>query len=95
MTITNTGTGQTINLTSNSAGAFNAAALAPGNYKVQVAAKSFSTVDVPITVQVGNTATVNIKLDVGQEAPSSKCRLPRCRSTPSRRRARRPDLRAD
>jgi len=68
VTITNTGTGQTLNLTSNSAGAFNAAALAPGNYKVQVSAKNFSTVDVPVTVQVGNTASANIKMQLGQES---------------------------
>jgi len=68
VTVTNTGTGQTINLTSNSAGAFNAAALAPGNYKVQVTATNFSTVDVPVTVQVGNTATANIKMQLGQES---------------------------
>ena len=33
VTLTNTATGQTIDLTSNSAGAFNSGALSPGNYK--------------------------------------------------------------
>ncbi len=44
VSITNTATGQTIELTSNSAGAFNSGPLTPGNYKVQVSAKGFNTV---------------------------------------------------
>jgi len=36
VTITNVATGQTIELTANSAGAFNSGAIAPGTYKVQV-----------------------------------------------------------
>src|ERR1035437_2693769 len=42
--ITNGATNQVINLTSNSAGGFNAGALVPGTYKVQVSVKGFSTV---------------------------------------------------
>ena len=42
--------------------------LFPGNYKVQASAKGFSTVDQTVGVQVGNTATVNIKLPIGQES---------------------------
>src|SRR3979411_1389756 len=66
--ITNTGTNQSINLASNSSGSFNSGALAPGSYKVQASAKGFSTLDQTVGVQVGNTATVNIKLAVGQES---------------------------
>ncbi len=66
--ITNTGTGQTLNLTSNSAGAFSSGPLDPGNYKVQVSAKGFSSVSQTIGVQVGNAATFNAKLTVGQES---------------------------
>ncbi|HZR31718.1 MAG TPA: carboxypeptidase-like regulatory domain-containing protein [Terriglobales bacterium] len=62
VTITNTATGQNIETVSNNSGAFNSGALAPGNYKVQVAAKGFSTVSVPVTVMVGNTATAYAKL---------------------------------
>jgi hypothetical protein len=66
--ITNLGTNQTINLTSNSAGAFSSGPLDPGNYKIQVSAKGFSTTSQNITVQVGNSATFNAKLQIGQES---------------------------
>ena len=66
--ITNAGTNQTFTLTSNSSGAFSSGPLDPGNYKVQVSAKGFSTVSQSVTVQVGNTATMNAKLTLGQES---------------------------
>src|SRR6202158_3220477 len=65
VTITNVATGQVIGLTSNASGAFNSGALVPGKYKTQVSAKGFSTVAVTLTVLVGNTATVNVTLQVG------------------------------
>src|ERR1017187_285185 len=68
VTVTNVGTNETISLTSNSSGAYNSGALAPGSYKVQASAKGFSTISETASVQVGNTATVNIKLQVGQES---------------------------
>src|SRR5882762_5911964 len=68
ITITNTATGQTIELTSNSAGAFNSGAISPGSYKVQVSAKGFNTVSTVANVQVGNTASVNPKMQLGQES---------------------------
>ncbi|MGA7219683.1 MAG: carboxypeptidase regulatory-like domain-containing protein [Candidatus Sulfotelmatobacter sp.] len=68
VTVTNIGTNEVINLTSNSSGAFNSGALAPGNYKVQVTLKGFSTISENVVVQVGNTSTVNAKLQVGQES---------------------------
>src|SRR6202140_1273789 len=68
ISIINTSTGQSVELTSNSAGAFSTGPLPPGTYKVQVTAKGFSTVSQPVVVQVGNTATVNPKLAVGQES---------------------------
>ncbi len=66
--ISNTATGQTLDLTSNSAGAFSSGPLEPGNYKVQVSAKGFSSISQVVTVQVGNAATLNAKLQVGQES---------------------------
>src|SRR5258708_31330269 len=66
--ISNTGTGQALNLTSNSAGAFSSCPLEPGSYKVQISATGFSTVSQVVTVQVGNAATLNPKLQVGQES---------------------------
>jgi hypothetical protein len=65
--ITNTGTAQVINLTSNSSGSYNSGALAPGDYRVRVTQKGFSALDTPVVVQVGNTATVNARLQLGQE----------------------------
>jgi hypothetical protein len=67
VTITNTGTGQVINLITNSSGAYNSGALAPGIYKVQISGKGFKTLSQAIAVLVGNTSTVNAKLELGQE----------------------------
>jgi hypothetical protein len=66
--ITNSETNQSNDLTSNSSGAYNSGALAPGSYKVQVSAKGFSSVNQNVVVQVGNTTTANVKLPVGQES---------------------------
>src|SRR5258708_32279483 len=66
--ISNTATGQTLDLTSNSAGAFSSGPLEPGNYKVQVSAKGFSSISQVVTVQAGNAATLTAKLQVGQES---------------------------
>src|ERR1700747_1695194 len=44
VSITNAATGQTIETTSNSAGAYSSGPLSPGTYKVQVSQKGFSTV---------------------------------------------------
>jgi hypothetical protein len=68
VTITNTATAQKTELTSNAAGAFSTGPLPPGTYKVQVSAKGFSQVSQNVVVQVGNTATINPKLAVGQES---------------------------
>jgi hypothetical protein len=68
VTVVNTSTGQTIELTSNSAGAYNSGSLQPGTYKVTVAQKGFSTVSSTTTVQVGNISTVNAKMSLGQES---------------------------
>src|SRR5947209_12134749 len=66
VTITNTDTNRIINLTTNSSGAYNSGALAPGNYKVQVSSKGFSGFSQTVPVQVGNTATANARLQIGQ-----------------------------
>ncbi len=68
ITITNLATGQLINLTTNSSGSFNSGALIPGNYKTLVSAKGFSSAEVSLTVLVGNTATVNVNLQIGQQS---------------------------
>src|ERR1700733_369232 len=54
--ITNTATNLAITLTSNSSGAYTSGALTPGQYRVQVSAKGFSSVSEVVNVLVGNTA---------------------------------------
>lgn len=66
--VTNTDTGRTINLTASSSGTFSSGPLEPGQYKVQVSAKGFNGISQTVTVQVGNAATVNAKLQLGQES---------------------------
>jgi hypothetical protein len=65
--ITNVATGQVTTVTTNSSGAYNSGALLPGDYRVLVSARGFSQVETPVTVLVGNTATANAKLRIGQE----------------------------
>jgi hypothetical protein len=66
--ITNTGTGQALTLAANAGGAYASGSLDPGTYRVQVSAKGFSSVNETIGVEVGNTSTANIKLQIGQES---------------------------
>ena len=65
--VTNVATGQVVEVTTNSSGSFNSGALIPGNYEVRVSAKGFSSAEAPVTVLVGNTATVNVSLKIGSE----------------------------
>ncbi len=67
VTITNAGTGQTIILTTNSAGAYNSGPLQPGGYSVQISGSGFRTTTTTVQVQVGNTATANARLQVGRQ----------------------------
>ena len=67
VTITNVANGQIIHLLTNSSGSFNSGALVPGNYRTLVSAKGFSTAEVSLAVLVGNTATVNVRLQIGRE----------------------------
>src|SRR6516164_2761039 len=66
--ITNINTDRTIELTTNSAGTFNSAALQPGTYQLTVTQKGFNAVNATTTVQVGNISTVNVKMPLGQES---------------------------
>jgi len=67
ITITNVATGQVIEIATNSSGSFNSGALVPGDYKTLVSAKGFSSVGAAVTVLVGNTATLNVNLQIGNE----------------------------
>jgi len=63
--ITNVATGQAASLTTNSSGSFSSGALIPGNYKTLVSAKGFDSAETAVTVLVGNTAYVAVKLQIG------------------------------
>ena len=67
ITITNLATGQVMSLTTNSSGSFTSSALLPGVYKTIASAKGFSSVEAVVSVQVGNTATFNASLHVGND----------------------------
>jgi len=83
--ITNTATGQALSMSANAGGAYASGPLDPGKYKVQVSAKRFSGVNETILVEVGNTATANFTLQLGQE--SQVIEVEASRSTPSKRKS--------
>ena len=67
ITITDASTAQVVELATNSSGLFNSGALVPGNYKTTISAKGFSSADATVTVLVGNTATMNVTLQIGHQ----------------------------
>jgi hypothetical protein len=66
ISISNKATGRVIVVKSTSAGAYTSGALTPGNYTLRVEAQGFKTSETAVTVQVGETAPGNVKLQVGQ-----------------------------
>jgi Carboxypeptidase regulatory-like domain len=67
VTITNVETRQLTELTTNSSGLFNSGALVPGDYKILVSGRNFTSTETTVTVLLGNTATANLKLQVGNK----------------------------
>jgi hypothetical protein len=67
VTIKNAATGQIIEVTTNASGSFNSGALIPGDYTVHIVAKGFRSVEESTIVLVGNTATVSVRLQIGEE----------------------------
>src|SRR6266478_6493290 len=65
VSIANLGTGQVMELATNSSGAYTSGALAPGTYRVQISSRGFKSSVISVNVQVGNTSTVNAQLEVG------------------------------
>jgi len=65
ITITNTGTGQSVKTTSSSSGGFSSGPLLPGKYQVRIEASGFQTTVVTTTVQVGVVSSANAKLTIG------------------------------
>lgn len=66
VTVTNTGTGATTTLTTDAAGTYRAALLKPGDYTVTAAASGFQSGQKGTIVAVGQTATVNVTLQVAK-----------------------------
>jgi hypothetical protein len=66
VTINNKSNGRLITVTTTSAGAYTSGALTPGDYTIRVEASGFKTTEIPVTVQVGVTASGNARLQVGQ-----------------------------
>jgi Carboxypeptidase regulatory-like domain len=67
VTITKLDTRQTVSVATNSSGSFNSGALPPGGYKTLVSAQGFGSVEAAVTVLVGNMATVNFGLKIGND----------------------------
>jgi Carboxypeptidase regulatory-like domain len=65
ITVTSNATGQIIEVTTNSSGSFNSGALVPGSYRARISAMGFRSTEVPATVLLGNTFTVNVTLQIG------------------------------
>ena len=85
ISINNKATGRVINTKTTSAGAYTSGALTPGDYTLRVEAQGFKTSELAVTVQVGVTASGNIKLQVGQATSGGRgAGLAKSPSTPSR-----------
>ncbi len=63
--INSRGTGTTTTPVVTSSGTFNSGPLSPGEYVVRIEANGFKTVQIPITVQVGNIASASTILELG------------------------------
>src|SRR5580704_10524015 len=68
VSITNTATGQTASVKTNSAGAYTFAFLKPGDYVIRIEAKGFKITRLPITVKVDQTTNGNGTLAVGDSS---------------------------
>ena len=63
--ITNKDTGQTLHVTTSSAGTYNSGALVPGDYSVRAEAAGFKTTEEGVVVKVGVVSGINLSLQVG------------------------------
>ena len=66
ITITQKSTGRVITTTTTSSGTYASGALIPGDYTVGVEAFGFKTTQASVIVEVGTTATANVKLQLGE-----------------------------
>jgi len=68
VTLTSLDTGVTSNTTTSASGAYSFPLLTPGQYKVTIKQQGFRTTEQTVPVAVGQTATINIHLLVGQSS---------------------------
>ena len=68
VTISNKDTGTSQSLETGSTGSFTSGGLPPASYTVRVEAKSFKTFQITVPVQVGQIATINARLELGDSA---------------------------
>lgn len=68
VTITNKATAKVVSTETNSTGAYNAAALSPGDYTLRVEFKGFKTLQRGVLVAIGQISTVDVTLEVGSES---------------------------
>jgi len=68
VTLTSQDTGVTSTTTTNTSGAYSFPLLTPGQYKVSIKQQGFRTTEQMVPVAVGQTATINIHLLVGQSS---------------------------
>ncbi|HEY1656734.1 MAG TPA: carboxypeptidase-like regulatory domain-containing protein [Candidatus Sulfotelmatobacter sp.] len=68
VTIKNNATDATIHVTASTTGSYSTGPIQPGDYLVRVEEKGFKTMSLAVTVQVGNTATANLQMQLGQES---------------------------
>lgn len=60
--------GKSVSLETSGEGSFTSGGLAPGNYTVRVEARNFKTFQTTVAVQVGQIATLNVKLELGDSS---------------------------
>ncbi len=65
VTITGQATGQTLAATTSSSGTYSSGSLIPGQYRVTVQQSGFQTLEIAVTVQVGQAANASGKLTLG------------------------------
>ncbi len=68
ITISNSGTGKRFSVVSSPTGTYSLGALIPGDYTVEIHAKGFRSVKLPVKVEVGVITPGDVRLTVGSEA---------------------------
>lgn len=66
--ITNKATAAVIHVATSSAGSYTSGPIVPGDYVIRIEAKGFKTTELPVVVQVGNTVSGSVRMQIGQES---------------------------